>query len=61
MARERNGQGSSCLVEMEDGFLVRVPEERRQAWEKADHKAPLTPEEQRFKEQLVASFYGPKQ
>lgn len=61
MVRERQGQGSSCLVEMEDGFLVRVPEEKRQAWEQADHKAPLTPAEQRFKERLVASFYGAKQ
>lgn len=54
-------RGSSYLVEMEDGFLVRVPEEKRQAWEQADHKAPLTPAEERAIELILDSLYGPRQ
>lgn len=57
---EQRKQGNSYLVEMEDGFLVRVPEEKMEAWQRADHKAPLTPEEQRFKERLLASLYSSK-
>lgn len=57
MEQERR-QGNSFLIEMEDGFLVRVPEEKMEAWQRADHRAPLTPEEQRFKERLLASLYS---
>lgn len=57
---EQRKQGNRYLVEMEDGFLVRVPEEKMEAWQRADHKAPLTPEEQRFKERLLASLYSSK-
>ena len=46
------------MIEMEDGFLVRVPEEKMEAWQRADHRVPLTPEEQRFKERLLASLYS---
>ena len=57
MEQERR-QGNSFLIEMEDGFLVRVPEEKMEAWQRADHRVPLTPEDQRFKERLLASLYS---
>lgn len=58
MEKGRGRQGNSYLIETEDGFLVRVPEDKRQAWERADHKAPLTPAEQQLKKRLLESIYG---
>lgn len=60
MARQQAKPGNSYLMEMEDGSLVRVPEEKLEAWERADHKAPLTPAERQLKERLLASIYGSK-
>lgn len=60
MMEQEQRQGNSYLVEMEDGFLVRVPEEKMEAWQKADHKAPLTPAEERAIEMILDSLYGPK-
>lgn len=57
MAQETRGY----WMETEDGFTVRVPEEKLEPWEQADHKAPLTPAEQELKERLLASIYGSKQ
>lgn len=60
---DKSGQQSSAketyLIENDDGFLVRVPASKLDAWEKADHKAPLTPEEEQFIEKLLDSIYGP--
>ena len=56
--RQGQRQRNACLMESEDGFLVRVPEEKRAAWGQADHKAPLTPAEQQLKKRLLESIYG---
>lgn len=57
---QRSQRDGSYLMEMEDGFLVRVPEEKLEAWQRADHKAPLTPAEERAIEAILDSLYGPK-
>ena len=48
------------LMETSDGFLVRVPESRLEAWEQAqkEAEAPLTPSEQRVKDKILSMFYG---
>ena len=48
------------LIETEDGSLVRVPEDKLEAWEKADHKAPLSKAEQQFKDRILRELYGSK-
>ena len=48
------------LMETSDGFLVRVPESKLEAWEKAqkEAEAPLTPSEQRVKDKILSMLYG---
>ena len=56
--------GTTYLIEMEDGYLVRVPEDRLESWEKAQREHgndPLTPEEQQLVERLWQRVYGPKE
>lgn len=48
------------LMETDDGFLVRVPEDKMESWQKADHSAPLTPAEQRLKDRILDELYGSK-
>ena len=47
-------------METSDGFLVRVPESRLEAWEQAqkEAEAPLTPSEQRVKDKILSMIYG---
>lgn len=48
------------LIENDDGMLIKVPASRLEAWEKADHDAPLTPAEKRLKEKILEEIYGPE-
>ena len=56
---QRKGK-TRYLVETEDGFLVSVPEDKMESWQKADHDAPLTPAEQRLKDRILEELYGSK-
>ena len=56
----QNSRGSSYLLETADGFSVRVPADRVESWQKADHNAPLTREEQLLKERILDELYGSK-
>lgn len=51
---------SSYLMETEDGFLTRVPEDKVESWQKADHSAPLNRAEQRLKDRILDELYGSK-
>ena len=55
---QRPRQGSSYLAEMKDGFLVRVPEDKLESWQRADHDAPLTPGEERLIDRILDEIYG---
>lgn len=46
------------LMETDDGELVRVPESKLEAWEAADHNAPLNKAEQRLKDRIMQEIYG---
>ena len=48
------------LIETEDGSLVRVPEDKLEAWGEADHKAPLSKAEQQFKDRILRELYSSK-
>lgn len=51
---------SALLIENEDGSLVRVPADKLDSWQAADHDAPLTPAEEQLKERILTKLYGPK-
>lgn len=51
---------SEFLIENEDGSLVRVPADKLDSWQAADHDAPLTPAEEQLKERILTKLYGPK-
>ena len=62
---EQNGQQgqsreTAYLMETSDGFLVRVPESKLEAWKQAqkEAEAPLTPPEQRVKDKILSMIYG---
>ena len=48
------------LLEDKDGFLVRVPESKLEAWEKAQARAdePLNNSEQQVVDRIVSMLYG---
>lgn len=48
------------LMETDDGFLVSVPADKVESWQKADHSAPLTSAEQRLKDRILDELYGSK-
>lgn len=50
------------LMEDKDGFLVRVPESKLEAWEQAQREPsrPLNRAEQQLVDRVVQSVYGPK-
>lgn len=50
---------SVLLIENEDGALVRVPADKLDSWQAADHDAPLTPAEEQLKERILTRLYGP--
>jgi hypothetical protein len=56
--QERGTQRYSLDEEDEDGQTVRVPADRLNAWEQADHSAPLNRAEQQLKERLLQSILG---
>ena len=59
--RDMKQQGKTrYLMETDGGFLVRVPEDKVESWQKADHSAPLTPAEQRLKDRILDELYGSK-
>lgn len=51
------------LMEDRDGFLVRVPESRLEAWERAQQEPsrPLNRAERQLVDRIVESIYGPKE
>lgn len=51
---------SVLLIENEDGSLVRVPADKLDSWQAADHNAPLTPAEEQLKERILTKLYSPK-
>lgn len=59
-SQAQNSRGSSYLMETADGFSVRVPADRVESWQKADHNAPLTRSEQLLKERILDELYGSK-
>lgn len=50
------------LLEDKDGFLVRVPERKLEAWEKAQARAdePLNNSERQVVDRIVSMLYGRK-
>ena len=48
------------LMETDDGFLVSVPEDKVESWQRADHNAPLNKAEQRLKDRILDELYGSK-
>ena len=46
------------LMETDDGFLVSVPEDKVESWQKADHSAPLTAAERQLIDRIVQELYG---
>lgn len=48
------------LLEDKDGFLVRVPESKLEAWEKAQARAdePLNNSERQVVDRIVSMLYG---
>ena len=59
---EQKGQ-QEYLVETEDGFLIRVPADKFESWNKEQEErgsAPLNKAEQRLKDKLLREIYGPK-
>ena len=54
------------LMEAANGMTVRVPESKLESWlaeqdkQRRGIKRELTPQELRFKEQILARIYGPK-
>lgn len=59
-SQAQNSRASSYLLETADGFSVRVPADRVESWQKADHNAPLTRAEQLLKERILDELYGSK-
>ena len=49
---------SSYLMETKDGMLVRVPADKVESWQKADHSAPLTAAERQLIDRLKQELYG---
>ena len=52
------------LIETEDGYMVRVPADKLESWQRAqkEHGSdPLTPEEQQLVERLWQRVYGQKE
>ena len=60
MDSKKQSQEMAYLMETSDGFLVRVPESKLEAWEQAqkEAEAPLTPSEQRVKDKILSIIYG---
>ncbi len=58
-SREQSRE-TAYLMETSDGFLVRVPESKLEAWKQAqkEAEAPLTPTEQRVKDKILSMIYG---
>ncbi len=58
-SREQSRE-TAYLMETSDGFLVRVPESKLEAWEQAQKEAaaPLTPTEQRVRDRILSELYG---
>ena len=58
-SREQSRE-TAYLMETSDGFLVRVPESKLEAWKQAqkEAEAPLTPSEQRVKDKILSMIYG---
>lgn len=56
------GQETVYLMDDRDGFLVRVPESRLEAWEQAQQepRRPLNRAERQLAGKIVESIYGPK-
>jgi hypothetical protein len=55
--------GQTYLIEDGDGFLMRVPEDRLEAWKAAQRErgdAPLSRSEQRLKDRILREIYGQK-
>lgn len=57
----RKKSETSYLCEAKDGSLVRVPENRLDAWSKAQSEPPqpLTEREQQIKKEILNKLYGP--
>lgn len=56
-------QGKTYLVETQDGFQVRVPEDKLESWQKAQKErgnAPLNRAEQQLADKIVQSLYRRK-
>lgn len=51
-------QQTRFLMESEDGSLTSVPQDKLEAWDKADHSAPLNKAEQYLKDRLLAEIFG---
>ena len=60
MSSSEQSRETAYLMETSDGFLVRVPESKLGAWEKAQREeaAPLTPSEQRVRDRILSMLYG---
>lgn len=50
--------GTTYLVEAENGMLYRVPEDKLESWEKADHSAPLNKAERQLVDRLLREIYS---
>lgn len=51
------------LMETKDGYLVRVPESKLEAWRRAQQEPsrPLNKAERQLVDRIVESIYGPKE
>ena len=45
-------------VETEDGMTVWIPESKMEAWEKADHNAPLSDEQKEMVSKIMKKLLG---
>lgn len=56
----RQNRETVYLLEDKDGFMVRVPESKLEAWEKAQREPsrPLNRAEQQLIDRIVESVYG---
>ena len=45
-------------VETEDGMTVWIPESKLEAWEKADHNAPLSEEQKEMVSKIMKKLLG---
>ena len=41
-----------------DGMQLWIPESKLEAWQKADHKAPLSEEEKKMRDAIVKRIFG---